>query len=137
LTKQAKSSEVTSVQARRSAFVIASVLLLFAAWSFHRGRRTLVIIPGLIALALVLMALLLPALARRFHVLWMRLAGVLGFINSHVLLTLVFCLLFVPYNLVSRLLGRDPLSRRKRAGASYWIPREATRQSKQQFERLF
>jgi hypothetical protein len=96
-----------------------------------------VIVLGGSAFALVLMALLLPALARRFHVGWMKLAGALGYVNSRVLLSLVFYLLFVPYSLVARLIGRDPLNRRKRGRASYWIPRETTKQAKEQFERLF
>ncbi|HEV7374456.1 MAG TPA: SxtJ family membrane protein [Pyrinomonadaceae bacterium] len=137
MTKPLKLSEVTKAQARASAFVVAGALLLIAAWNFYRGRMIVAIVLGSMAFALVLMALLLPALARRFHVGWMKLAGVLGYLNSRVLLSLVFYLLFVPYSLVARLLGRDPLNRRKRGRASYWIPRETTKQAKEQFERLF
>ena len=137
MIKGAKLSEVTKAQAQRSALVVAIVLLLIAAWNFYRGRMTVVWVVGSLALALVLMALLFPGAARRFHVLWMKLAGVLGYVNSRILLSLVFYLLFVPYNLVARLIGRDPLNRRARRRASYWIPRAATRQAKEQFERLF
>jgi len=130
-------SEVTNAQARKSALVVACVLSLIAAWSFYRGRMTVVIVLGSLAGALVLMALLLPALARRFHVLWMKLAGVLGYVNSRILLSLVFYLIFVPYSLVMRVIGRDSLNRRKARRESYWIPRETTRQTKERFERLF
>jgi Saxitoxin biosynthesis operon protein SxtJ len=137
LTKRKKLSEVTHQEARKSALVVACVLALVSAWNLYRGRMTVVIVLGSIAGALVLMGFLLPALARRFHVLWMMLAGALGFINSRVLLSLVFFLLFVPYNLIARLVGRDRLNRRKAQRQSYWIPREKTRQAKEQFERLF
>ena len=137
MTKPVKLSEVTNAQARKSALVVGSVLLLFAAWYFYRGKLTVVTVLAFISVALALMAVLLPALARRFHVLWMMLARGLGFINSHILLTLVFCLLFVPYNLVSRLFGRDPLNRRRKKRQSYWAQRKTTRQTKEQFERLF
>jgi len=137
LTKTLKLSEVTNAQARKSALVVACVLSLIAAWSFYRGRMTVVIVLGSLAGALVLMALLLPALARRFHVLWMKLAGVLGYVNSRILLSLVFYLIFVPYSLVMRVIGRDSLNRRKARRESYWIPRETTRQTKERFERLF
>jgi hypothetical protein len=62
----------------------------------------------------------------------------LGHINSIVLLTLLFYLVFVPYNLISRLIGRDRLRRRR--GEKYesnWTERPRTRQTKEGFERLF
>jgi hypothetical protein len=116
---------------------VACVFSLIAAWNLYRGRMTVVIVLSSLAGTLVVIALLLPALARRFHVLWMKLAGVLGYVNSRILLSLVFYLIFVPYSLVMRLVGRDPLNRRKARRESHWIPREATRQTKEQFERLF
>ena len=137
MTKPVKLSEVTNAQARKSAFVVAFVLLLIGLWTFYRGRTIVSMITGSIGAVLILMALFLPALTRRFHVAWMGVAGVLGWINSRILLSLVFYILFVPYNLVSRLIGRDPLNRRKAGRESYWIPREATRQTKERFERLF
>jgi hypothetical protein len=137
LIKPVKLSEVTNVQARKSAFIVAFVLLLIGLWNLYRGRTTVPLIAISIGGMLILMALLLPALTRRFHVAWIGVAGVLGWINSRLLLSLVFYILFVPYNLVSRLIRRDPLNRRKARRESYWIPRETTRQTKGQFERLF
>ena len=131
-------SQVTDAQARKTAFVVAAVLLAVAAWNFYRGRMTVVFILGGVAAALASAGLFVPALARRFHVSWMKLAGVLGYVNSRVLLTLMYYLVFTPYGLVSRLAGRDPLRRRSGArGESYWTERKTTRQSKEQFERLF
>jgi hypothetical protein len=90
-----------------------------------------------LALALLLVGLFAPAAARRFHSFWMRAAAVLGHVNSRVLLTLMYYLVFTPYGLASRLFGRDPLRRREREKESYWVERKRTRQSKEQFERLF
>ena len=137
MTKTAKLPEVTSAQARKSVVVVSCVLVLIAAWNFYRGRMMVVLVLGSAACALALMALLLPSFARRFHIAWMKIASVLGYVNSRILLSLVFYLLFVPYNLVMRLIRRDPLNRRKAGRASYWIPRETACQSKEQFERLF
>ena len=137
MTKSAKSSEVTNAQARKSVLIVAIVLLLLAAWNFYRGRITVAEVLGGISVFLILMAALVPAAARGFHVLWMKLAGVLGYVNSRILLSLVFYLLFFPYNILARVIGRDPLNRRKQGSESYWIPRKVTRQTKEQFERLF
>jgi carbamoyltransferase len=135
--KPSEIEQVTNKQARNTALVVAAVFFLIAAWQFYRERETVAIIfAGLTAL-FVLIGTLLPAAAKYFHVYWMKLAMFLGHINSIVLLTLLFYLLFVPYNLISRIVGRDPLRRRGKKGETNWTERKVTRQTKERFERLF
>src|SRR5437763_14449096 len=98
---------------------------------------TVVVIFGSIGALLLIVGLLLPAPARAFHNAWMRFASALGYVNSRVLLTLMYYLVLTPYGFVMRLAGRDPLRRRGKAGESYWIDRKLTRQTREQFERLF
>ena len=129
--------QVTNLQARKTALIVSGVLLLLAAWNYHRGRLNVVAVLGIAGLALLLTGLFVPALARRFHVAWMKLAGILGYINSRVLLFLLFYLAITPYGLISRLFGRDPLNRRGAGKASYWIPRKTSKQTREQFERSF
>jgi uncharacterized membrane protein HdeD (DUF308 family) len=130
-------SAVTDARARKSALLVAAVLLVIAAWNLYRGRTTVVIIFASIGVALVVSGLFFPAAARAFHKAWMRFAVALGHVNSRVLLTLMYYLVFTPYGLVSRLVGRDPLRRRGAAGESHWVERKRTRQEREQFERLF
>jgi len=126
-----------NAQARKSALLVAAVLALFGAWNFYRGRMTVVAVLGGISLALLVIGLFVPPLARGFHRAWMRLALILGYINSRILLFLMFYGILTPYGIVSRLFGRDVLNRRSRARESYWITRPKTRQTKEGFERLF
>ena len=128
---------VTDAQARKTALVVAGVLLLLAAWNYHRGRLTVVLVLGSIGAALVLVGLFVPPLARGFHTFWMRVATLLGWVNSRALLGLMFYGVFAPYNLIGRLVRRDPLNRRKPPRDSYWVARKQTRQTKEQFERTF
>jgi hypothetical protein len=128
--------EVTDAQARNTACVVACVVLAIAAWNLYRGRMTAVYICGGIMLTLVLVGLL-PPLARRFHIIWMTIAVALGWVNSRILLTLMFYLVFTPYGFISRLVGRDPLDRRAAGRESYWMPRKRTQQTKEGFGRLF
>jgi hypothetical protein len=128
---------VTREQARKTACVVAFVLLLFAAWQLYRGRLTAAYVLGGVAFLLLLTGFFVPALARRFHALWMRFAAALGYVNSRVLLTLIYYGVFTPYRFFSRLAGRDPLRRRGPAQESYWVERKRTRQEREQFERLF
>ncbi|HEY9284548.1 MAG TPA: SxtJ family membrane protein [Pyrinomonadaceae bacterium] len=128
---------VPDAQARKTALVVAAVLAGIAAWNLYKGRPVVVAVFGGLALALVCAGLLAPALARRFHVFWMTIAAALGYVNSRVLLSLIFYLVFAPYGFVSRLVRRDPLRRRGAGGESHWTPRKQTRQTREGFERLF
>lgn len=135
--KESVTAKVTNKQARNTALVVAGVFLLIAAWNFYRERETVVIVFGSLAAIFVVMGTFLPSAAKLFHVYWMKLAMFLGHINSIILLTLLFYLLFVPYNLISRIIGRDPLRRRGENVKSNWTERKTTRQTKEGFERLF
>jgi uncharacterized membrane protein len=129
---------VTDAQARKTALVVAPVLVGIAAWNLYRGRTAVVAVFGALGVALVLAGLFVPAAARAFHKGWMRFAVALGHVNSRVLLTLVYYLVVTPYGVVTRLVGRDPLRRRGKAeAASHWVERKTTRQAREQFERLF
>ncbi len=132
-----EAAAASAEQARKTACVVSAVLLLVAAWQLYRGRSGVVAVVGGLGLLLLAVGLFVPPLALRFHVFWMRVAAVLGHVNSRVLLTLMYYGVFTPYRLGSRLAGRDPLRRRGPARQSYWVERKRTRQAKEQFERLF
>lgn len=128
---------VSDSQARKTALVVAAVLFAIALWNLYRGRMTVVAVLGGIAGTLVLIGLFVPVAARAFHRFWMGLAVILGYINSRILLSLLYYGVFAPVGLVRRLMGRDPMKRRGPSQTSYWVTREYTRQTKEQFERLF
>ncbi|MDT5263084.1 MAG: hypothetical protein QOC61_2088 [Acidobacteriota bacterium] len=128
---------VSDAQARKTALMVASVLLAVAAWNLYRGRSIVVIIFGSAGALLFVVGVLFPSAARIFHNAWMRFAVALGRFNSRVLLTLMYYLAITPYGFISRLAGRDPLRRRGASRESYWIARKRTRQAREQFERLF
>jgi Saxitoxin biosynthesis operon protein SxtJ len=137
MSTSGRKQQVTNQQARKTALIVAGVLLLLAGWNLYRQRMTVVAVLGGIALTLIIMGLLVPPAARAFHIAWMKLAFVLGYINARILLFLLFYLVITPYGLVARLFGHDPLNRRAKERDSFWIPREKSRQAKEGFERSF
>lgn len=136
-TKSSSKPFVSDLQARKTALVVAAVLAAIALWNLYRGRMVQVTIFASIAVLLAATGFLVPAAARAFHRFWMGLAGILGYINSRILLSLLYYMVFTPVGLVRRLMGRDPMQRRSPAKSTYWVTRDYTRQSKRQFERLF
>ena len=86
--------------------------------------------PRLWALVLaVLLAgfgLVLPRALRHPYRGWMALGHALGWVNTRILLGLVFYLVVTPMGIVMRLFGKDPMRRRfDRGASSYRIGREA------------
>jgi len=72
----------------------------------------------IVAGVFVAAALLVPmALAPVYH-LWMKIGHVLGWINTRIILGLVFFVLFAPIALLFKLLGKDTLKQRLDASAS-------------------
>jgi hypothetical protein len=69
-----------------------------------------------------LLSLFAPAAALRVRAAWMFFAGVLGWINSRILLSAIFFLLLTPVALVRRLFRADPLEMRwnKSVKGSLW-----------------
>ncbi len=130
-------ANITKNQARMTALVVAAVLFVIAFWNFYRSHETVALTFMVLGGLLALTGILFPKPAKLFHIYWMKFAMLLGYINSRILLTLLFYLVFVPYNLISRMMGRDPLQRRGKNTESNWTERKATRQTKEGFERLF
>ena len=120
----------------KTALIVGLVWLLAACWNAYRTQWLRAEVLAGIGIALILIGLV-PIGARAFHRGWMKLAAALGYVNSRILLSFVYLAVLTPYGLTLRLFGRDSLNRRRGPQRSYWIPRPAERQKKDQFERVF
>jgi hypothetical protein len=124
-------------QARKTTLSVGAVLIFVGALSLLRHHWLRAEIAGGGGIVLLLAALLAPRQALRFHRAWMKLAAALGYINSRIILSVMYYGVLTPLGFILRTAGRDPLHRRAAAQPSYWIPRPRTRQDRDQFERLF
>lgn len=69
------------------------------------------ILPWAIAVVFVLLGLLAPRSLKPVYELWLKIGHVLGWINSRIILTLIFALVITPMALVMKLLKRDTMAR--------------------------
>jgi hypothetical protein len=125
------------VQPRKTALLVGAVLIALGGWNFYRGRVLTSEILGGSGVILLLLGLLSRRWSLYFHRAWMHLAAALGFVNSRIILSLVYYLAITPFGIVSRMMRRDPLVRRRSRESTYWIPRKTTRQARESFERSF
>ena len=67
--------------------------------------------PWVVALLFTVLALLAPTALTPFYRGWMRFGLIAGFINTRMIMFLLYYALFVPTGLVMKLFGRDALAR--------------------------
>lgn len=82
---------------------------------------------------------LIPPLFRAIFHFWVGFSVVLGYFVSRILLTIIFFLVLTPTGFIMRLLGKDPMDRRRDPeGQSYWIARvQETDTSIERYEKQF
>ena len=124
-------------KARKTALSVGAVLFTLALWSLYRHHPMRADCLGTGGAVLLLLGTFFPQYTVAFHNAWMKLAAALGFVNSRILLAIVFYGIFTPLGLMLKLSAWDPLNRRRKKTSSYWVPRVSTRQPREQFERLF
>jgi hypothetical protein len=97
---------------RNFGLVVGSIFAgLFGVIVPWRNHRTVPIWPWALGLTLVASAALAPGLLRYPYAVWDRAGKVLGWVNSRIVLNLLFFLIFVPAGVVARLGHWDPMKR--------------------------
>jgi hypothetical protein len=122
---------------RKFGVTMAIAFLIITLIIFIRHKYS--IIPTFIILAIFLiLAFTLPALLKPVYILWMRLAFVLSWINTRLILFILFYLLFAPVGLMMRLFRVDLLDRKiEKDKKSYWRRKEKKEFSSLDYERQF
>lgn len=90
--------------------VVLCLIAVFLAW---RGRMTRAEITGAVGVVLVALGLTAPMLLKWPSNVWWAIARALGYVNARILLTLLFAIALVPLSMVWKVLGTDPLARRR------------------------
>jgi hypothetical protein len=88
--------------------IFALLFGLLLPWWLHRPRP---LWPWCLAVPLFFFALVAPLWLKIPHRLWTLLGEGLHWVNTRIVLSLLFFAVFTPIGLLLRLFGRDPLSR--------------------------
>jgi hypothetical protein len=115
---------------------VGSVLLLVAAFLLWRGRTTAAAVTGGIGAILLLFGLTAPTWLKWPSAAWWAFAMVLGYVNARVILTIAFLILLTPMGLLWRVIGRDPL-RRRRQNFEGWSAYPARYRDRNHFTRMY
>jgi hypothetical protein len=110
----AAEEHLSNSELRKFGLILAGGFVVFFGllipWLKGRGIH-LASWPWLLAAGLVLVSAVAPKALGPLHRAWMFLGNILGWINTRIILGIVFLLIFTPTALVFRLLGKDPMQR--------------------------
>ena len=122
---------------RAFGLVVGSVCAALAAHAFwkHHVHRAQVL--SSIAVVLLVSGLLWPAILRRPNALWMRLSHALGWVNSRVILTVIFAVFLTPIAIIARLAGWDPMRRRRASISSMWTTYPSRQHVTTHYDRMY
>jgi len=98
-------------QLRSFGLLVGGIFCAIGLWpAVFRGAGVRLWLIGL-AVALVVPALVAPRMLAPAHRVWMALGAALGWVNTRIVLSLVFFGLITPMGLVMRLTRHDPMQR--------------------------
>jgi hypothetical protein len=117
----------TNTEIRKFGFTMGAVIAflfgLLLPWLFGHNYP---LWPWILAGIFLLAAITTPALLVPVHSAWLRIGHVLGWINTRIILGLMFYTVFFVVAVIMKLLGNDPMSRKfDKTLESYRVPSNA------------
>jgi len=101
-------------------------------------HRHIAVSSSAISLVFFVSALLIPGYLKPLYSLWMKFAFILAWVNTRLILFILFYLVFTPIGLVMRIFGVDALDRKiDKNRNSYWKKKEKKDFNPLDYERQF
>ena len=129
----------TRRQLNQFGFIWLGFLVLFGAIArFKLDAPNLALGLWVAALVVPVVGWLIPSVMRAVFLGMSYAAWPIGFVVSHVILALVYYLVFTPVGLAMRIFGYDPMKRRfDDAAPSYWVVRDPAVTAPKRYFRQF
>ena len=119
-------SEITNKQLRSFGFTVGGIFALIGLWPLILRGEGLRLWAVVLAACLLVPAIIFPRSLVWVHRGWMAIGHVLGWINTRIILGVVFYLVVTPMGVLRRWLGKDPMGRQLRPDLdSYRVVRKA------------
>ena len=130
-----RSTDDTARAFGRTLGIACGLLALLHLW---RGHRISAAIFGLFAALLILLSLVRPSALQGPSRVWSAVTARVGWLITHLVLSVVFIAMLTPFGLILRLTGWDPLRlKRPATGGSGWTPYPERFSHPAHYERLY
>jgi hypothetical protein len=115
---------------------MAAALLVISVLFFLRSKVNLALFSFTVSFFFLIVGLVFPSFLRVFHTAWMFFAFVLSWVNTRVILVVLYFFIFTPIGLVIKLFRVDPLGENDKR-ETYWLKREGVSFNPLNYERRF
>lgn len=103
---------LTTPQLRQFAWIMATLIAAIFGLLFPLLKgEALPLIPWILSGIFVFLGVLIPRALVPVYRLWLKFGHILGFINSRIILTLIFTVIVTPMALVMKMVKRDTMAR--------------------------
>lgn len=96
--------------------IVVALFALLLPWLFD--ATSMPIWPWLLACLLWLPALFIPSVLRPVYTTWMKIGHGIGWLNTRIILGLLFYVMILPMGFIMRFFGNDPMARKRDKSAS-------------------
>ena len=116
MSNEINTAEVTKSDLMKFGLIMGGMFaLIFGGlfpWIFDKTSETWPIWPFIVMAIFWALALIIPQSLRKVNELWIKVGNVLGWINSRIILGIMFYLLIFPIGLLLKLFGKDSMDRK-------------------------
>ncbi len=109
-------AEVTKSDLRKFGFIMGGMFALIFGlifpWIWDKTSENWPIWPFIVMAVFWTIAIIAPQILRPVNSIWLKIGNVLGFINTRIILGLMFFLMIFPIGLLLKLFGKDSMNRK-------------------------
>jgi len=122
---------------RKFGITFSIILIVIAGFLFWRAKELFQIFLNVGGILLFL-AVTIPVVLKPIYLIWMTFAGILGWLMTRIILTLLFFLIITPIGIIGGLLGKQFLNLKwKNSKKSFWNYRDNTIKDNSIYEKQF
>jgi len=116
MSTEINTAEVTTSDLRKFGFIMGGMFALIFGlifpWLGDKTSETWPIWPFIVMAVFWVIAIVAPQILRPINDIWIKIGNVLGFINSRIILGLMFFVMIFPIGTLLKLFGKDSMNRK-------------------------
>jgi len=116
MSNEINTAEVTNSDLRKFGFIMGGMLALIFGlifpWLSDKTKDTWPMWPFIVMAVFWAVAVVAPQILRPVNEIWIKVGNVLGFINSRIILGVMFFAMIFPIGMLLKLFGKDSMNRK-------------------------
>lgn len=118
--------------------VLAGILLIFGTINFLKGRTNVCFWLFGFAVITIFLVLAAPKHIKPIYVIFSKIGHMIGWVNTRIILTLIYFGFITPIALMMKIFGRDSFNRKiNKSEMSYWVKHVTAKATKEKLEKQY